>query len=66
MVMTSQSLGTTVVEVPEPERTHLEKYLGECASGSFFHANLEMFLLPQLYSEVKMGHLVMDYVEVSN
>lgn len=60
MVMTSQGLGATVTEVPEPGRTHVEKYLGECASGLFSRGDLEMFLLPQLYSGVAMGHLVMD------
>lgn len=56
LVMISQSLGTTVGEATEPESTDLAKYLGEWFISC---ANLEMFLLPQWYSKVKTGHLVM-------
>lgn len=56
--MAPRSLGTIVGEVTEPTITDFAKYLGECASGLFFHGNLEMFLLRHLYSKVKMEHLV--------
>lgn len=50
-----QSLGTTVREIAEPKSIDFAKYLGECASGLFSYGNLEMFLLPHLYSKVKSG-----------
>lgn len=58
----SQSSGTTAGEVPDPESTQFGKYLGEHASGLFSHGNLEMLLLPPLYSKVKMGYLVLGCI----